>query len=150
MSVRLSRDHELEIRRHGEESYPHECCGFLLGSGETSARRIEVLRPAVNQRDESNRHNRYLITPQSFRDAENAAREQELELIGFYHSHPDADARPSQFDADHAWPWYIYIIISVRDGDAGRMTAWTLRDDRAKFDEKPLLVDGAKEPHNAD
>jgi proteasome lid subunit RPN8/RPN11 len=81
------------------------------------------------------------------RDAERAAKAQGLEVIGWYHSHPDHPARPSDFDRDHAWPWYSYIIVSVHEGVPKDMTSWRLKDDRSGyFEEKilPLKVSAAK------
>ena len=67
------------------------------------------------------------------RAAERMARERKLELVGWYHSHPDHPARPSEFDREHAWPWYSYIIVSVANREPGDMTSWRLTDDRLTF-----------------
>ena len=66
-------------------------------------------------------------------EAEKRAREQGMDVLGFYHSHPNAEARPSRFDLDHAWPFYSYLIVSVSQGRAGAMTCWRLTDDRSRF-----------------
>ncbi len=126
-----------QIRRHGEETYPHECCGFMMGSQVDGARVISEIRRQPNERTES-RENRFLITPGQFRDAERAARKAGLLMVGIYHSHPDSPARPSEYDRDHAWPWYGYLIVSVARGAAGESRAWLLRDDRSGFD--PLEI----------
>ena len=57
-----------------------------------------------------------------------------LEVVGYYHSHPDHPARPSDYDRDHGWPWYSYVIISIQQGKAGELNSWVLRDDRSKFE----------------
>ena len=127
-----------EIRAHGVETYPHECCGALLGRDTEVAdrsvyREIHALHALVNRRDDSPR-NRFSVTSQDVLDAEKAARNQSLEVVGWYHSHPDHPARPSQYDRDHAWPWYSYIIVSVANRVPEDMTSWRLTDDRAEFE----------------
>ena len=66
--------------------------------------------------------------------------EKKLELIGWYHSHPDAPARPSEFDREHAWPWYSYIIVSVQKGEPRDTTSWRLHDDRAAYDPEEIEI----------
>jgi proteasome lid subunit RPN8/RPN11 len=122
-----------QMRRHGEETYPHECCGFMLGSAEDGIQRIVEISSQANERTES-KENRFLITPEQFKAAETAARKARLQLVGIYHSHPDSPARPSEYDRDHAWPWFSYIIVSVKKGKADEAHAWQLRDDRSGFD----------------
>jgi proteasome lid subunit RPN8/RPN11 len=126
------------IRSHGAETYPHECCGALLGRDTEAAdrrvyREIHALHPLVNRRDDSPR-NRFSITSEDVLDAEKAARERGLEVVGWYHSHPDHPARPSHYDRDHAWPWYSYIIVSVANKIPAEMTSWRLADDRREFE----------------
>jgi proteasome lid subunit RPN8/RPN11 len=141
-----------QIRAHGAETYPYECCGALLGRdssavGETDpginaftpAREILALFPLVNRRDDSPR-NRFSVTSEDVLAAEKAAREQGLEVVGWYHSHPDHPARPSQYDRDHAWPWYSYIIVSVQSGAPQEMTSWRLNDDRQEFSEEDIEI----------
>jgi proteasome lid subunit RPN8/RPN11 len=138
--ARLGSEIDAKIRSHGAETYPHECCGALLGR-ETAddAREILALFPLVNRRDDSPR-NRFSVTSDDVRDAEKAAREKGLDVLGWYHSHPDHPARPSQYDQDHAWPWYSYIIVSVAGGEPQDMTSWRLADDRSKFSPEALEV----------
>ena len=127
------------IHAHGVETYPHECCGALLGRDDDGGREIVDLMPLANQRNDSPR-NRFEITPEDFRLAEEIAREKKLELIGWYHSHPDHPARPSEFDREHAWPWYSYIIVSVHKGEPNDTTSWRLHDDRAAYDPEEIEV----------
>lgn len=141
-----------KIRAHGAETYPHECCGALLGRDSTAVagtdperealnpeREILGLFPLVNRRDDSPR-NRFSVTAEDVRSAEKAAREQNLEVVGWYHSHPDHPARPSQYDRDHAWPWYSYIIVSVQGGAPQDMTSWRLNDDREEFSPEGIEI----------
>jgi len=125
------------IREHGEEAYPFECCGALIGHGPAV---VDVL-PLPNTTSEGPRR-RFLVNPEDYQAAEAAAASKNAELVGFYHSHPDHPARPSQYDLDHAWPFFSYIIVSVVSGAAGDVTAWRLAEDRSTFEAQPLAVEG--------
>ena len=136
--LKISPELADKIRAHGAQTYPHECCGALLGRDTEVAdrqvcREIHALHPLVNRRDDSP-NNRFSVTSQDVLDAEKAARQQGLEVVGWYHSHPDHPARPSQYDRDHAWPWYSYIIVSVANRVPEEMTSWRLTDDRSEFE----------------
>lgn len=124
------------IRLHGEDTFPHECCGALIGHGD----RVTAAVPLPNTTEEGPRR-RFLVRPGDYRMAEQRAGELGGELLGFYHSHPDHPARPSQFDLDHAWPNFAYVIVSVMSGEARDMTVWYLLDDRSRFDEGELNGD---------
>ena len=141
-----------KIRAHGAETYPHECCGALLGrdTGEVAGgdpgkypvapeREILALYPLVNRRDDSPR-NRFSVTSEDVMAAEKAARGQGLDVVGWYHSHPDHPARPSEYDREHAWPWYSYIIVSVHNGAPQDMTSWRLNDDRVEFSPEEIEI----------
>jgi len=132
------------IRRHGEETFPHECCGALIGRDEG----VVAAVPLPNTTEEGPRR-RFLVRPSDYRMAEQKATELGSELLGFYHSHPDHPARPSQFDLDHAWPNFAYVIVSVMSGDARDMTVWYLQDDRSRFDEGTLNGDQNSDPDSA-
>ena len=121
------------IRAHGDETYPHECCGALIGRDGAVA---EIL--ALANTTEEGPRRRFLVRPSDYREAERRATELGAELLGFYHSHPDHPARPSQYDLDHAWPNFAYIIVAVAAGVAGDMTVWFLKDDRSSFEEGSL------------
>jgi proteasome lid subunit RPN8/RPN11 len=151
------------VRAHGQETYPHECCGALIGSGD----HVSAVVALPNTTEEGPRR-RFLVRPSDYREAERRASELGGELLGFYHSHPDHPARPSQYDLDHAWPTFAYIIVAVsgdglprqsaerapsasaegvtaglprRSGEAanaGDMTVWYLKDDRSSFEEGSL------------
>jgi proteasome lid subunit RPN8/RPN11 len=106
------------IRRHGIETYPHECCGALVGRDD----RVTGVVPLPNTTEEGPRR-RFLVRPSDYREAERRASELGGELLGFYHSHPDHPARPSQYDLDHAWPTFAYIIVSVIGEGLARQSA---------------------------
>ncbi len=120
------------IREHGAKGYPHEACGAILGVDGDASREARALFPLINRRDDSPR-NRFSVDADDVRSAERAAAERGLELIGWYHSHPDHPAQPSEYDREHAWPWYSYVIVSVAAGQPRELTSWRLSDDRSHF-----------------
>ena len=122
-----------EIRAHGHEAYPYECCGALIA---VDGSIVEAFR--LPNTTAAGARRRFRIGPSDYRQAEARATERHGVLAGFYHSHPDHPARPSQHDLDHAWPNLIYVIVSVSAGSPGEITAWQLRDDRSAFDEGDL------------
>ena len=121
------------IRRHGVETYPNECCGALIGSDGI----VVHVSPLPNTTEEGARR-RFLVRPSDYRQAEADATRLKGELLGFYHSHPDAPARPSQYDLDHAWPFFWYVIVSIQQGQPENMTVWRLADDRSQFHEASI------------
>lgn len=121
------------IRRHGVQAYPDECCGALIGRNGI----VQEAFSLPNTTEEGPRR-RFLVRPQDYREAERRASELDAELLGFYHSHPDHPARPSQYDLDHAWPFLSYVIVSVRGGAPELMTSWRLQEDRSAFTEELL------------
>ncbi|HEX8653328.1 MAG TPA: M67 family metallopeptidase [Pyrinomonadaceae bacterium] len=141
--IALSQQQEDEIRRHGEEEYPHECCGLLLGRFSRDGRKqVLEVHPVSNAREEEARHNRSLILPEEYMRGERYARQHELEVVGNYHSHPDQEAVPSQFDLEHAWPTWSYLIVSVRGGLSSDLRGWEMRADRSRFDEEEIQRGG--------
>jgi proteasome lid subunit RPN8/RPN11 len=132
------------IRRHGEETYPHECCGALVGAADHVTHAV-----ALPNTTEEGPRRRFLVRPADYRLAEQRAVDLGGELLGFYHSHPDHPARPSQFDLDHAWPTFAYVIVSVVSGRAGDMTVWFLKEDRSRFDEGELHGDENPDSNSA-
>ena len=137
--IALEEQQADEIRLHGESEYPHECCGLLIGRlGEEGSKRIMEVYPISNAREEEAKHNRSLITPEEYMRGERYARGLGLEVVGNYHSHPDHPATPSQFDLDHAWPTWSYIIVSIREGRAHDLRSWEMAADRSRFDEEEI------------
>lgn len=121
---------EAEIRRHASATYPDECCGALIASGEA----IVEAFPLPNTTAEGPRR-RFRIGPDDYRLAEARAREREGQLAGFYHSHPDHPAHPSQHDLAQAWPNLTYVIVAVSGGTPGDLKFWRLLEDRSGFEE---------------
>ena len=141
MSLVWSEAHAAAIRRHGEAGYPHEICGLLIGERAGGDKVVREVVPVENEWEEiDEQHRRFLITPQTFTREERRARGAGREILGFYHSHPDHPARPSETDREWAWPTYSYVILAVDGGRAGDLASWTLKDDRSGYDREPVVV----------
>jgi proteasome lid subunit RPN8/RPN11 len=133
-----------EIRRHGEETYPYECCGLLLGRTNGDERVVVSVARAGNTRTDS-AHNRYNINPKDYIRIQREGRERGEDVIGFYHSHPDHPARWSPTDlAEAHWPGYSYVITSVEQGKAAITNSFELSgsddSDKEFVDEKVEVV----------
>lgn len=149
MGLKLQPEQIEAIHRHAAAEYPAECCGALLGHVDAAfkqvtevvaisnlrhdAARAEELIPLKQPGRESER-NRYLIDPREQIRVEKEARARGLSVLGYYHSHPDHPASPSEYDREHAWPWYSYVIVSVEAGTARDTRSWVLADDRSRFE----------------
>ena len=137
--IQVSEENIEKIKAHAESEYPFECGGMLIGRFEAGGSKtvVETL-PFENAREEKDRHNRVLILPTDVLKAERYARERKLDVIGYYHSHPDDKAVPSKYDLEHALPVWSYIIASVLRGKAVNVRSWEMEDDRSKFNEEEL------------
>ena len=114
--LRITEENLSEIKAHAERDYPHECGGLLLGYFDPEkGKSVTETLPMKNTAEVETRHDRVLIDPRDVMKAERYARENGLDVVGYYHSHPDDEAIPSKFDLDHALPVWSYIIVSVRE-----------------------------------
>lgn len=147
--IYLTEEHLEKIEAHGEQTYPRECGGMLIGRFEGGKKTVSELLPMENAMDEAEQHNRVLITPKDVLRAERYARSQGLDVVGYYHSHPDHPAVPSQFDLDHALPVWSYIIVSVEKGKAVDLRAWEMENDRSKFNAEEIFINGKRKTENA-
>jgi proteasome lid subunit RPN8/RPN11 len=139
--IRLAAQHRNQIAAHGERDYPHECCGLLLGAlAAGSLKTIAEIYPISNAREEGAKRNRFLIAPEEFMEGEQYAEIKGLDVVGFYHSHPDHPAVPSGYDLEHAWPLYSYVVVSVKAGVAGDLRSWEMEPDRSKFIEEEIVL----------
>ncbi|HKR15558.1 MAG TPA: M67 family metallopeptidase [Pyrinomonadaceae bacterium] len=129
-----------EIREHGVRDYPYECCGLLLGRFRENGKLVTETYPISNAREESAKRNRFLIMPEELMRGERYARDQDLEVVGFYHSHPDSPAVPSNYDLEHAWPTYSYIIVSTSADKATDLFSWEQEPDRSRFNEEKVEI----------
>ena len=139
MTLRLYAQVSEQIYAHLSRAYPEEGCGVLLGRDRGDTREVARAVPIQNRREDS-KHNRYLIAPEQLLAADREARVAALDVVGFFHSHPDHPALPSSFDLEHAWPFYSYMIVSVEHGQATDMQVWRLAEDRSGFEPETLEV----------
>ena len=134
-TITLHADALDTIRAHGASTYPDECCGALIGTSADGMTRVAEARPLDNVTAEGPRR-RFLVSASDYRAAERHAAAAGAELVGFYHSHPDHPAEPSQYDLDHAWPNFSYVIVAVGGGTPRALRSWRLRADRSGFEEE--------------
>jgi proteasome lid subunit RPN8/RPN11 len=139
--IHLSAAAEAAIREHGRALYPEECCGALLGKTGRDGVRVLEAEPIENARSDS-RDRRFRIEPEQYRRLEALARERDRDLIGFYHSHPDHPAVPSDYDREHALPFFHYVVLAVPCGESGEMASFVLSEDRGTFSREDLLPAG--------
>jgi proteasome lid subunit RPN8/RPN11 len=132
-----------QVRKHGEETYPHECCGVLLGLSQEGTNEVQAVVRAGNTRTDS-AHNRYHIAPQELVRIQRQARENHLDIVGFYHSHPDHPARWSPTDlAEAHWLGCSYVITAVQQGVAQQTNSYLLSgatEEDKKFVDEPIEV----------
>jgi len=137
----LSSEHEANIRKAGEASYPDECCGILMGDIDRDGNKIvKRTEEIINAGEDGEKHHRFLITPEDIMHAERTARSAKMDVIGFYHSHPDCPAAASDYDREHALPFYSYIIVSVEKGKSQEFLSWELSLDRTVFSPEKIII----------
>ena len=136
--IDIKKNHIDQIKEHAQKDYPYECCGILLGKFENGEKTVTQVLEIVNEKEDENKHNRYLIPSSKILETELYAIKNGLDIVGFYHSHPDHSAIPSAYDVEHALPVYSYLIVSVYDAKVVDFTISVLSQDRAKF-EKELI-----------
>lgn len=136
--IDIKKNHIDQIKEHAQKDYPYECCGILLGKFENGEKTVTQVLEILNEKEDENKHNRYLIPSSKILETELYAIKNGLDIVGFYHSHPDHSAIPSAYDVEHALPVYSYLIVSVYDAKAVDFTISVLTPDRAKF-EKELI-----------
>jgi proteasome lid subunit RPN8/RPN11 len=125
-----------QIHTHGEKAYPEEGAGFLIGDQGN----VETILSLENAREDGARHNRFLITPEDYLQAELTADRLGLSLIGVFHSHPDHPNRPSEYDREWAQPFFSYIITTINQGKAVESRSWRLAEDRSRFEEEEITT----------
>ncbi len=128
MRLRLGEGQRSVLRRWAGAGYPNEACGVLIGTGDAAERTVAEVRRARNLEPRRST-DFYVLDPEAFLAADREAREDGLDIVGFWHSHPDSPAVPSETDRARAWPGYVYVIVSVRSGRAGEIRAWTLENE---------------------
>ena len=136
--IYLSEEHKKAIEAHGELTYPYECGGMLIGRFDEDGKRTVIETFPLENSSTEDQKNRVLILPKDVLRAERYARSKKLDVIGYYHSHPEDVAVPSQYDLDHALPVWSYIIVSVIAGKAADLRSWVMENDRSKFNEEEI------------
>lgn len=126
------------IHEHARETYPEECSGVMVGMNAEGMKVVVDVWRAENTHEEE-RARRFLIDPLVYMKFEQQADERDLEILGVYHSHPDHPAEPSEYDRDHAWPGWSYVIASVSKDNVEDMRSWVLKDDRSGYEEEPIV-----------
>ena len=137
MKIEITQDLLMRIHAHGEQAYPDEGAGFLLGA-DGPERKVTELLPLQNTREESARKRRYLLEAKDYLKAETEAERRGLTLIGVFHSHPDHPDQPSEYDREWAQPYFSYVITKVQAGTARSSRSWRLAEDRSKFLEETI------------
>lgn len=127
-----------ELGRRARAAYPREACGVLVGETRGEDRIVHRLVPAENRWE--GRDDRYLVDPGTLRRLMDEEAEGGDRILGFWHSHPDAEPVPSETDRELAWPWYLYLIVPVRDGGTGAGRAWQLEDPEDAFEERAVVA----------
>ncbi|MCJ7717914.1 MAG: M67 family metallopeptidase [Anaerolineales bacterium] len=140
MTIKIPSHLLRDIQAHGENAYPEEGAGLLLGSEQDGVRIVRNLLKLENAREENARHNRYLITAKDMLQGEKQAERLGLSIIGIFHSHPDHPNHPSEFDREWAIPWYSYLITNVQNGQALESSCWRLKDDRSGFSPEEIIT----------
>jgi len=137
-----------QIEREGESGYPNEICGMLIGRDircaegiDRTRRVVDRLEPGRNVFEAGEQYHRFSIDPRDQLRAERAAEKQGQMVLGYYHSHPDHPARPSEYDREHAWPFYSYVIVAIEKGRPADMTSWVLNDATEQFDKQEVTSD---------
>ncbi|MGH9947439.1 MAG: Mov34/MPN/PAD-1 family protein [Pyrinomonadaceae bacterium] len=136
--IELTDKLQSEIEGHGERTYPLECGGMLIGRFHSDGKKTVVETFPLENSSTEDQSNRILILPIDVLRAERYARGQELDVIGYYHSHPESPAIPSQYDLDHALPVWSYVIASVIEGKVEDIRSWEMENDRTKFNEEQI------------
>ena len=137
--ILVSEEQTTAMREHGERDYPYECCGLMLGRFVDGSKQVSEIYPISNAREEEAKRNRFLIRPEELMRGEKYARDKGLDVVGFYHSHPDDVAVPSQYDLEHAWPTYSYIVMAVDKGRTADLRSWEMEADRTRFNEEEIV-----------
>ena len=137
MALRIGAGDVEHIHDHAREAYPEECAGALVGM-DTGEMKVVVDVWRAQNTHEEDRGRRFLIKPLQIKEFEERVQERDMDLLGFYHSHPDHPAEPSEYDREHAWPYYSYVIASVGEAEVNDMRSWVLKDDRSGYNEEPI------------
>ena len=156
----LNDELKQEIEAHGVRDFPNECCGVLIGEFKNGVKTVHEVRPLPNSFAPSEefeksvlsepnetsevsvvgQERRYMVSSDTMFQLMREERKTGNKILGFYHSHPNHPARPSEYDREWAWPWYSYIILSVMQGTPAEMNSWLLDEDRTAYTAEEIVV----------
>jgi len=139
----LTRQQYRQIETEGSAAYPDECCGILFGHDRGGRRVVSRLEAVANVYDATERYHRFSIDAKQLMAAEKSAAEKGEMVLGFYHSHPDHPARPSETDRAAGWPFYSYVIVSIMNRQPAAMTSWVLDEATEQFGEQPIVQENS-------
>jgi proteasome lid subunit RPN8/RPN11 len=132
-----------QIEAEGATAFPNECCGIMYGRDLKIAdgvrRVVERLEAVKNAFEAEEQYHRFSISPQQLMQAEKDASAEGRVVLGFYHSHPNAPARPSEYDRQHAWPFYSYVIVAIANRQPVDMTCWVLDEQTETFRRQEIV-----------
>ena len=129
-----------QMHSHAISTYPEECCGLILGKFDGFTKKVQRVKKMKNSFEPRERYHRYTIDPKEFLQAEKEADSFGEEIVGIYHSHPNAPPKPSEFDRNHAWPNLSYIVIEIREQKPLNTFGWILSEDRSEFVQEQIMV----------
>jgi proteasome lid subunit RPN8/RPN11 len=138
MTLHITENQLRKLHLHAQEGYPHEVVGILAGS--RSHNTVRQVVPLHNERSDSPA-NRYQVSGLVLMRAEEALEAEGLEVVGYYHSHPDHGAAYSEYDRDHALPNMSYVITAVRAGEVSETLSWRLDEDRSSMLAEPISIE---------
>ena len=142
--LHLSSAHARQIEAEGVLAYPKECCGIIFGFDSDSYRGVKRMQRVENVFEAGEQYHRFSISPHQLMAAEKQADDAGQLVLGFYHSHPDHPARPSEYDRVRAWPFYSYVIVSIANRQPVDMTSWLLDEQTGSFQRQDIIEEGSE------
>ncbi|MEK9728195.1 MAG: M67 family metallopeptidase [Candidatus Margulisiibacteriota bacterium] len=139
----LSKTLLTKIHKHAEAEYPHECCGAIIGELTENEKKVMHIEPIQNNWEDTGdetKTRRFMISSEDYKAMEQKAKALKMDLLGFYHSHPDHPPNPSETDLKFAWPFFSYPILSVMNGKADQLTSQSLDLSTDSFASEPIII----------
>jgi len=136
----LTAEQKIQIESEGAAAYPNECCGIMYGRDLSGRRIVEELEAVENAFESGEQYHRFSISGEMLMRAEKKCTGGKM-VLGFYHSHPDHPSRPSEYDREHAWPFYSYVIVAIHQKQPKDMTCWLLDEVSEQFVSQTIGLD---------
>lgn len=138
--IRIEKGAWEVMLRHAGQTYPNECCGAMLGALDGAGKRVKLAVPLENAY-QGRQATRYELRPEDLLRADRAARDQGMDLIGIFHSHPDCDAYFSETDLKNSCPWYSFVVLSMKGGEFDHANSFLPNTDQTAADKEDLIVE---------